>query len=184
MVIRMANVVDMEAYRRQSAADRGFAPWRRRFGEAPAADAHLADLPDRVLLALAAPGEDSAAALYEMIMGVLDLGPLAKFSYLDRSEQMQVVDIHLFLADQVRFEMMRRLGWTSPFACGEHPLVLLVLAFPSLKSCKESPPELAEDHPSRLHYDGLGAGDRQSFIRRLLPAALEAFGERVGSGGR
>ena len=45
-----------------------------------------------------------------MIMGVLDLGPAAKFNYLPTEQQMQVVDIHLFLADHMRFEMMLRLN--------------------------------------------------------------------------
>jgi hypothetical protein len=167
----------METYRRETAAERGFAPLRRRYGEVLLADSRLADLSDTVLLALAAPGEESASALYEMIMGVLALGPLAKFAYMDKADQMRVVDIHLFLADQIRFEMMRRLRWVTAFACGEHPLVSLVLDFNILKSCRERPPELADDHPSRLHYEGLGAGDKEAFVRRLLPAALQAFGD-------
>jgi len=172
----VANVVDMKIYRRQSAAERGSVSWQRRFGEVLGTDTRLADLTDPVVLALAAPGEDSAAAMYEMIMGVLALGPLAKFSYLDKADQMRVVDIHLFLADQIRFEMMRRLGWVTAFDCGRHPLVSLVLDYEALRSCRKKPPNLVEDHPSRHHYDGLSVGDKESFVRRLLPAALQAFG--------
>ena len=78
-------------------------------GEAFGAHTRIADLPDKVILGLAQPGDASSTAFYELIMGVLDLGPAAKFFYLSNDEQMRVVDIHLLLADQVRFEMMRRI---------------------------------------------------------------------------
>jgi hypothetical protein len=42
---------------------------------------------------------------------------------------MQVVDIHLLLADHVRFEMMRRLGWLRNLPCGRYSLVELVQQF-------------------------------------------------------
>ena len=59
-------------------------------------------------------------------MGILGLGAAPKFNYLDREEQMMVVDIHLFLADQVRFEMMRRLGWLDNFTCERYRLLEMV----------------------------------------------------------
>ena len=111
----MTKVVDLQKYRIKSVEQRGFGPWQKRFGETFDSATRLEDLSDTTLYYLAQPGEPSSVAYYEVIMGVLGLGPAIKFHYLDNSAQMLVVDLHLFLADQVRFEMMRRLNWVTGF---------------------------------------------------------------------
>ena len=63
------------------------------------------------------PEENSTAAYFELVMGVFNLGPAVRFYDLEKTEQIKLTDVHLFLADQVRFELMRRLGW-----CGRFPL--------------------------------------------------------------
>lgn len=172
----MAKVVDLNTYRMESAEVRGFSPWKKRFGEAYDRHTKLAGLSDRTLRFLATPGEESAAAFYELIMGVLDLGPGTKFSYLDQKTQMAVVDIHLFLSDQARFEMMRRLGWVDLFITCDLPLMALVLNCEKMKTeSRDTPPRLSSDHPGYGEYAQLTVRDRESFIRRLLPEALERF---------
>jgi len=172
----MTKVVDLNQYRMESAELRGFSPWKKRFGEAYDRHTKLADLSGSTLRFLATPGEESAAAFYELIMGVLDLGPGTKFSYLDQKSQMEVVDIHLFLSDQTRFEMMRRLGWVESFIAGDQSLIELVLNCETIKNkSREIPPALASDHPGYGEYAQLTSRDRESFIRRLLPEALERF---------
>ena len=71
----------------------------------------------------------NSMAYYEMIMGVLDFGPATKFNYLASEQQMRVVDIHLFLADQLRFEMMRRLTWLDTLFCQKISLVEMIQDF-------------------------------------------------------
>ena len=159
---------------------RGFGPWRKRFGEAFDSKTRIVDLSDDTLYYLAQPGESSSVAYYELIMGVLDLGAASKFHYLGNRDQMLIVDIHLFLADQMRFEMMRRLDWIRTYAGGKYSLVNMILKFEKVKiKCREYPPDLAESNPDYATYTQLTVGDKEVFIRRMLQEALESFKERL-----
>ena len=177
----MVKVVDIQAYRAKTLKERVFGPWQKRFDESFAIDIKLSELSDKTLYYLAQPGDNSAAAYYELIMGILDLGPATKFNDLRNRTQMRVVDIHLFLADQVRFEIMRRLNWLAHLPCKMHDLVQLVQEFDSVKpACKATPPELAASHPEYDAYRKLAHGDKEVFIRRMLQDALETFKDRLG----
>jgi hypothetical protein len=176
----MTKVVDLQEYRTKSAEHRGFEPWCKRFGESHGAESRLSDLSDKTLYFLARPGEDSAMAFYELIMGVLGLGAAPKFYYLPNVEQMVVVDIHLFLADQVRFEMMYRLGWLRVFSGQKDTLLDMVRDFQRIKAeCKDKSPELSDADPDYEAYSKLAIGDKEAFVRRRLRQALEAFGAKL-----
>jgi hypothetical protein len=176
----MTKVVDLQTYRIKALEQRGFGPWRKRFGEAFDSKTRIVDLSDDTLYYLAQPGESSSIAYYELIMGVLDLGAAPKFHYLGNRDQMLIVDIHLFLADQMRFEMMRRLEWIRTYAGGEYSLVNMMLKFEEVKiKCREYPPDLAESNPDYATYTQLTVGDKEVFIRRMLQEALESFKERL-----
>jgi len=178
----MTNVVDIIAYRAKAVEQRAFGPWEKRFGESYHINTKLSDLSDTALYFLAQPGENSAVAFYELIMGILDLGPATKFNYLPNREQVTVVDIHLFLADQVRFEIMRRLKWLINLPGEKYGLVEMVQGFDIVKSeCKGTFPELAGSHPDYPAYAQLPHSERESFIRRMLRDALETFKDRLGS---
>ena len=176
----MTKVVDLQTYRTKSVEQRGFGPWQKRFGEAFDSATRLEDLSDSTLYYLAQPGEPSSVAYYEVIMGILDLGPAVKFYYLDNSNQMLVVDLHLFLADQVRFEMMRRLSWITNFEGIKYSVLKMVQEFRRVKKiCRANPPELAVSNAQYNEYHRLTAGDKEVFIRRMLPDALAAFEKRL-----
>jgi hypothetical protein len=177
----MTKVVDMHAFREKALEQKSFGPWQKRFGEMFGFPTRAADLPDKVILCLAQPGEASSTAFYELIMGALDLGPAAKFFYLANDEQMRVVDIHLLLADQVRFEMMRRIGWLHDVPGADTGLIDLIRRFETLKqTLREHPPALNESHPGYGEYCGLANGDKDVFIRRMLREAIEAFKKQMG----
>lgn len=177
----MTNVVDIQAYRAKVIEQRAFGSWEKRFGESYHINTKLSDLSDAALHFLAQPGESSAVAFYELIMGILDLGPAIKFNYLPNREQIAVVDIHLFLADQVRFEIMRRLKWLINLLCEKYGLVEMVQDFDTVKSeCTGTFPELAPAHPDYPAYAQLPHSERESFIRRMLRDALESFKNRLG----
>ena len=177
----MTNVVDIQAYRAKVIEQRAFGSWEKRFGESYHINTKLSDLSDAALHFLAQPGESSAVAFYELIMGILDLGPAIKFNYLPNREQIAVVDIHLFLADQVRFEIMRRLKWLINLLCEKYGLVEMVQDFDTVKSeCTGTFPELAPAHPDYPAYAQLPHSERESFIRRMLRDALESFKDRLG----
>ena len=176
----MTKIVNLQAYRTRALEQKGFGPWHKRFGESYGKETRLSNLSDRTLYLLALPGEDSSVAFYELIMGILNLGGALKFHYLDKKDQMMVIDIHLFLADQVRFEMMHRLGWLDSFLSEEYSIIEMIQAFDNVKAhCKDKPPELAESHPDHSAYLNLASRDREIFIRRMFPKALETFKDRL-----
>ena len=176
----MKKVVDLHDYRTKVVEQRAFGPWQKRFGESYDANARLADLSDKTLFFLAQPGEDSSMAYYELIMGVLDFGPATKFNYLASEQQMHVVDIHLFLADQMRFEMMRRLEWLEALPCQNFTMISMVQTYEQMRNrFKDNPPGLAPSHPGHETYQKLTAGDKAVFIRQLLREALEEFEKRI-----
>jgi hypothetical protein len=176
----MTKIVDLQRVREKALEQRSFGPWQKRFGESYGIACRVADLSDKALFQLAQPGEQSSIAFYELIMGALDWGPAAKFYYLSNDEQMRVVDIHLLLADQVRFELMRRLGWLKSFPGAGLTLIELVQQAERVKpQLRAAPPELAASHPEAGAYRLLAAGDRAVFVRRLLREALEAFKKQL-----
>lgn len=172
----MTNVVDLQAYQTKAVEQRGFRPWHKRFGKSYGAKTKVSDLSDRTLYFLALPGEEAAFAFYELILGILGLGEAPKFYYLPNTEQMMVVDIHLFLADQVRFEMMLRLGWLVSFPGEKYTLLEMVQAFEKIKTeCTQQPPKLSEARSDFDIYNKLTSKDKEAFVRRKLRQALEAF---------
>jgi len=176
----MGKIIDFKNYKSRIAEQKAFGAWTRRFGEFYTLSSTLRDLSDPTLFALAEPGEDSNLAFYDLIMGALELGSASKFHYLDSDQKMKVVDIHLFLADQTRFEMVYRLGWIRHYSCQRYPLLQMIADFEHLKpECRQSPPELSESHPAQPEYQALIPKDKGTFIRRLLPQALEAFKKRL-----
>ena len=176
----MPKVVNIQAYRAKVLQQRAFGPWEKRFDDSYNLKTRLSDLSDKTLYLLAQPGENSSIVYYELIMGILDFGPATKFNYLPNREQMRVVDIHLFLADQVRFEVMRRLKWLVHLPCEKYNLVEMVEDFDKIKpACKARSPELAASHPDYISYRQLANGDKEVFIRRMLRDAIEAFEDRL-----
>jgi hypothetical protein len=177
----MGKIVDLESYRIQAVEKRALRPWEKRFSRSFGRGVRLCDLSDDTLMTLAQPGEGSAGAYYDLIMAVFDLGEERNFSSLKKDEQLRVVDIHLFLADQMRFEMMRRLGWVAAFSAGDCPLVALITDFEEIRErCRTHPPTLAHSRPDYEQYQALTPREREGFIRRLLPSALEAFRMQLG----
>jgi hypothetical protein len=172
----MTKVVHLNTYRTKAIEQRAFAPWYKRFGELYGPKARVSDLSAATLYFLACPGEESALAYYEFIMGIQSKGPAVKFYYLNKNEQVTIMDIHLFLADQVRFEMMRRLNWLDRFPGESYTLLEMVLNFDRIKvGCSATSLELAQTHPEYSSFTGLVHGDKEVFVRRLLPQALETF---------
>jgi len=172
----MANVINFHAYRTKVAEKRTFGPWRKRFGESFSQITRLADLSSKTLYFLAYPGEENAVALYEFIMGALDFGTATQFYYLEKKNQMVVMEIHLFLADQIRFEMMRRLGWIGSFPSMRYTLLEIAQLFERIKAfCNSNQPKLAKSHPDFASYSKLTSADQEVFIRRMLPEALDTY---------
>ena len=172
----MAKVIVLNEYRDATALRAGFGPWERTFGERFGADTGLADLSNLTLSRLAEPGDESAALLYSLIIGFLGYGQSETFDSLDSEKQGYVLEVHLFISDQLRFEMMHRLGWLDLFAGHQFTLFEIVRDYERVKQvCQEQLPQLVKDHPGWSEYRLLVDRDRQVFIRRMLTDALAAF---------
>lgn len=70
----MAELVDLERFRRKLMADKGFSTWLKRFQEQFGPETRLQDLSPATLLYLATPGEDNLYALFDLVMGAMGLG--------------------------------------------------------------------------------------------------------------
>ena len=176
----MTKIVDLQEYRRKAIEQRAFGPWQGRFAETFDSTTCMADLSDKTLYYLAQPGELSSVAYYEVIMGALELGLATRFHYLDNRNQMLVVDLHLYLADQVRFELMYRLQWITAFEGQKYGILEMIQNYNRLRqSCRANPPELSPANSQYEEYNQLTPGDKEVFIRRMLQQALDAFKERL-----
>jgi hypothetical protein len=172
----MAEIVRLAEYRDKSAFDAGLKLWRRRFKTTLRAGTRLNDLDDVVLCRLAEPSERNSEFFYSLILAFLGHGHRAAFGSVESREQMRIVDIHLFLSDHIRFEMMRRLGWFSRFCATQYALFEMVRRYDQIAVlCRQDPPLLSETHPGYAEYQNMIDKDKQVFIRRMLPNALQEF---------
>jgi hypothetical protein len=172
----MVEIVHLASFKRRQAARRGFKAWRRRFGEPLDEETRIADLSDRTLAFLISPGEENIFLLYELVMGVKGLGTSSDFFNLDRALKMEVIDISIYLLDQLRFECMRRLNWLASDCPPPLPLVALVEQYPKLTGDgRKIIPALSESHPSYKTYKALSEFDKETFVRKQIPAAIERF---------
>ncbi|UCG13421.1 MAG: hypothetical protein JSU72_02745 [Deltaproteobacteria bacterium] len=140
----------------------------------------MSDLSDRTLLFLISPGDQNIFALYELVMGVRDLGGTFDFYQLEKAAKMEVIDISVYLLDQLRFESMRRLTWLESSGGPSLSIVELVEQYPRLaKRGPSSVPALAKSHPKYQTYMNLSDFERETFIRKQIPAAIEEFRNRL-----
>ncbi|SPF51686.1 conserved hypothetical protein [Syntrophobacter sp. SbD1] len=172
----MGSLLYINEGRRRIAAKKVLTPWLRRFGIAFDENTSIRKLDHRVIKYLVVGGEDSSAALYELIMGIKGLGQAPSFPFLDSESKMEVTDITLFLLDLVRFEAMYRLGWLDDYPFLEVSLVDLVQSFQDKFSVAgNNAPALSAAHPLYEKYAAEFEGDRNSFVRKLIPEAIKTF---------
>jgi hypothetical protein len=172
----MAKILDLLEQKRHLTAKKGFEPWSRRFRIPFDDNTSIRQLDNSTLKYLIRGGEDSAVALYELIMGIKNLGPGHRFHYLDNESKMNVTDVTLFLLDLLRFEAMYRLGWLDDYPFLSTPLLDLVQEFAGrYAAARHQCPSLTPSHPKYSQYIAEFEPDRNSFIRRLIPDAIQKF---------
>ena len=175
----MGEVIQLETVRRQLAAKRGFHYWSRRFGEVLSENTRLQDLSDATLGKLIQAGEQTTQALNELIMGVQNIGPENQLQWMNNTQKMAIMDMAIFLIDQIRFECMRRLGWIESYQTINTSLVDIISDFADWHSSGQAyTPALAPDHPRYGEYQKEFDTDRMAFVRRLIPEAIETFQQR------
>lgn len=178
----MAELIDLETFRRKLMADKGFRTWLTRFQEQFGPDTRLKDLSPTTLLYLATPGDEHLYVFFDLIMGACGLGGSARFRLddIDSAAKLKIMDTAFALMDRVRFEVMRRLGWVTDVPDEETPLIALVKeAWSQEATFAGAVPLLAPDRPEYEAYHKLPPIDRRVFIRRLIPRAVAEFRAQI-----
>ncbi|MBW1992490.1 MAG: hypothetical protein JRI59_10355 [Deltaproteobacteria bacterium] len=178
----MAQLIDLEAFRRKLMADKGFRTWLSRFQEQFGPDTRLKDLSPATLLYLATPGEENLYVFFDLIMGACGLGGSARFRLndLDSAMKLKIMDTAFALLDRVRFEVMRRLGWVEEVPDEEAPLITLVKeAWSQEAAFARAVPRLSPTRPEYDTYRKLPQIQQRVFIRRLIPRAVAEYQVRV-----
>ncbi len=172
----MDRVVDLEDARLKAAVRRGYRNWKSRFKEEFDEATRAMDLSPSTLRFLSQGTEETAFYLYDLIMNLLHLGSGFQIRELSPADRMDVMDRYLFLLDRLRFEMMRRLGWVDAYPGENHSLAELITRYQSLAPGMQARvPEMSREHPDYPAFCSVTAIEKESFIRKLIPAALESF---------
>jgi hypothetical protein len=174
----LAEVIDLEGFRRKLAANKGFRTWLARFKEQFGPETRVKDLSPQTLLFLASPGEDNLYVYFDLIMAVQGLGGSARFRLddLDSATKLKIMDNAFALLDRVRFEVMRRLGWVDAAPGMDTPLIELVQqAWHKGAAFARELPQLSSQHPEYDSYRALHPMDQAVFLRRLIPRAVSQF---------
>jgi hypothetical protein len=171
----MSDVIDFKKARFNSRVRKGFRNWKTRFHEPFGAETRIADLSMEALSFLSLAREKGTFYIYDLIMQIQEQGSGFEFHELGPKQKMQVMDRYLFILDRIRFEVMKRLGWLEAYPGEDIPLVELISCFedkaPDLQA---QVPELADHHPDYDAFCGVSALEKEAFIRKLIPKALEA----------
>ncbi len=177
----MGKVVNLHEERRLILAKRGFHPWSEMFSEPFNSETTLTDLSDNTLAFLIEGDEEANKALQALVMAFKGLGTSAKFHFLANRDKMLVMDINLYLLDQLRFQAMKRLDWIEDSPIFHIPILDLVESFHNRQaSLPQQPPPLSPLHPGFNDYLITFSADRGSFIRRMIPEVISAFKEKAG----
>ncbi len=170
----MAKVIKIEDARFLLRVKRGFRNWRTKFKEDFGPETKLGNISMPALSFLARGKGESVYYIYDLIMNIRELGTGLDFSKLSPPEKMFVIDQYLFLLDQIRFECMKRLEWLESYPAEVYPLAILIRDFEKIAPFIQAKlPSLRADFPGYKKYETLSDFDKETFIRRLIPKALE-----------
>ena len=168
---KIINIKDAAFYLK---VKKGFKNWRNKFKGNFGPDTRLKDISTPIIAFLSKGKGESVFYIYDLIMNIRGLGSGLKFSTLDPNEKIFVIDQYLFLLDQIRFECMKRLGWLESYPAENYPLAVIIRDFENIVSFLQTkPPILSPKFPGYERYKSLSDFDKETFIRQLIPKALE-----------
>lgn len=173
----MSRVIGMEQGRTLLLVKKGFRNWASRFGEEFGSGTRLSDISMKTLSFLAQAQEKETFYIYDLVMALKDWGSGFEFNELDPRKKMAVIDLYLFILDQVRFEAMKRIGWIESYPGQEWTLVEMIMQFETLAPRLQAQVAvLSPSHPAYEEYVSLNTYERESFVRRLIPSLLKELG--------
>lgn len=170
----MSDIIDLEEARLINAAKKGYRNWTTRFKEKFGLNTVLSQISIETLSYLAQGEGKGTFYLYDLIMNLLGLGSGFEFDELSPKNKMIVVDRYLFLLDRIRFECMKRLGWLERYPGEGIALVRFVTHFDQLAPILQAEtPHLSQSYPGYDNYSAMNTLDREVFVRKLIPIALQ-----------
>jgi hypothetical protein len=170
----VTDVVDIAKARLNINVGKAYRNWIGRLGDDFGLSTRLCHISDKSLRFLAGGVGNSPFYLYDLIMNLQGLGSGFEFNDLDPKNKMSVMDRHLFLLDQIRFEYMKRLGWLDSYAGEEIPIVELVLQFDQLAPGMHArPPVLSKNHSAYSSFCEMNQFEKEELIRKLVGEALQ-----------
>lgn len=170
----MSRVIDIEEGRLLVAVKRGYRNWENRFKESFGPETRLSQISSATLSYLAQGRDKGTFYIYDLIMNLQHLGSGFEFNELNPKKKMAIIDQYLFVLDRIRFECMKRLGWLKSYPGEEFPLVELIVNFDKIApSLQAKIPVLDQDHDCHEEYEAMNTNDKEAFIRKLIPKALE-----------
>ena len=170
----MSRVIDLEEGRLRLLSKQGYRNWIAQFKEAFNLETRISQISLQTLSCLARGKGEGTFYLYDLIMGIQELGSGFEFDVLEPIRKIAVIDRYLFILDQLRFECMKRLGWIVDYPGEEYTLVEIVARFDELvPGLKAKNPTLSRNHPDYEKYCAMNALAREALVRKLIPKTLE-----------
>lgn len=170
----MSRVINLEEGRLLVAVKKGYRNWESRFKESFGRDTKLSQISSAALSYLAQGKDKGTFYIYDLIMNLQHLGSGFEFNELNPKKKMAIIDQYLFVLDRIRFECMKRLGWLQSYPGEDFPLVELIVNFDKIApSLQAKIPELDKGHHCYEEYKAMTTNDKEAFIRKLIPKALE-----------
>lgn len=174
----MGELISLEEGRLRHIARLAFTGWDRKFKENFSHTTTIGEMGNEVIKFFASDTPQSMQILQAFVAKCRYPREVKQQGYeqLDVSVKREIIDISLFLLDQMRFEAMFRLGWINGFSARVIPLVELVVNFyEKYDWLQYETPQLHPMHALYPDYLKTYEADRKGFVRRLIPHVLEIF---------
>lgn len=170
----MTEVISLEKGKAHLLAKKAFRNWRSRFHENFTPDTCLGHISMAPLSFLALGKEKGTFYLYDLIMGLNQLGSGFLFNELSPRNKMRVIDQYLFLLDRIRYECMKRLGWIAHYPGEEIPLVEMIIRFQDLApNLQAQVPTMNPDYEGSKEYFSVTPYEKEGVIRKMIPKLMK-----------
>ncbi len=167
----MAHIISFEEEKNRLIARTAFEPWMRKFKVELTHRTSISDLNNEIIKFLITGAQSPMYLIQNLIIKTLYFNkPLKNIKDVPQKSRVEIVNIAVFLLDQIRFEAMYRLNWIEHFDTRKIPIIELIMEFDKkYSSYQYLTPALLPDHPKYEEYINTFDADRKNFIRRLIP---------------
>ncbi len=173
----MGEILDFEKEKNELIARIAFQQWSRKFNEQFSSETSISDLSNEIVGFFVSGSKEAMQLLQDFVLQTLNFKKTnISLAELSKNSRLRIIDVSIFLLDQLRFEAMYRLGWVEFFESREVPLIKLILNFEEKFShLQQFTPSLSPSHPRYEEYLAVYDSDKKSFIRKLVPDLINYF---------